>query len=73
VVLVQLTQRVPPNMVFIPFHFHECVNRLTLGLNEASGKQWLYYPRLESLSVTRSCCEERSSPTTVRLTEGSSF
>ncbi|MFW2371974.1 MAG: molybdopterin oxidoreductase family protein, partial [Gammaproteobacteria bacterium] len=32
VVLVQLTQRLPHNMVFIPFHFHDCVNRLTLGL-----------------------------------------
>ena len=32
VVMVQRTQRVPKNMVFIPFHFHECVNRLTLGL-----------------------------------------
>jgi hypothetical protein len=32
VVLVQLTHRVPHDMVFIPFHFHECVNRLTLGL-----------------------------------------
>ena len=32
VVLAQLTHRVPRNMVFIPFHFHDCVNRLTLGL-----------------------------------------
>ncbi|HYE36504.1 nitrate reductase [Methylocaldum sp.] len=39
VVLVQLTQRVPPNMVFIPFHFHECVNRLTLGLLDPHSRQ----------------------------------
>lgn len=39
VVLVQLTQRVPPNMVFIPFHFHECVNRLTLGLLDPYSRQ----------------------------------
>jgi len=39
VVLVQLTHRVPPNMVFIPFHFHECVNRLTLGLLDPHSRQ----------------------------------
>ncbi len=39
VVLVQLTHRVPPNMVFIPFHFHECVNRLTLGLLDPYSRQ----------------------------------
>jgi len=39
VVLVQLTQRVPPNMVFIPFHFHDCVNRLTLGLLDPHSRQ----------------------------------
>ncbi|MGQ0657580.1 MAG: molybdopterin oxidoreductase family protein [Chromatiales bacterium] len=42
VVLVQLTQRVPPNMVFIPFHFHECVNRLTLGLLDPYSRQPAY-------------------------------
>lgn len=39
VVLVQLTQRVPRNMVFIPFHFHDCVNRLTLGLLDPYSRQ----------------------------------
>jgi assimilatory nitrate reductase catalytic subunit len=39
VVMVQLTQRVPPNMVFIPFHFYECVNRLTLGLLDPHSRQ----------------------------------
>ena len=39
VVMVQLTQRVPPDMVFIPFHFHECVNRLTLGLLDPHSRQ----------------------------------
>lgn len=42
VVMVQLTQRVPPNMVFIPFHFHECVNRLTLGLLDPHSRQPAY-------------------------------
>ena len=39
VVMVQLTQRVPPNMVFIPFHFHECANRLSLGLLDPHSRQ----------------------------------
>jgi assimilatory nitrate reductase catalytic subunit len=26
-------------MVFIPFHFHECVNRLTLGLLDPHSRQ----------------------------------
>jgi predicted molibdopterin-dependent oxidoreductase YjgC len=39
VVLAQLTQRVPPDMIFIPFHFHECVNRLTLGLLDPYSRQ----------------------------------
>jgi assimilatory nitrate reductase catalytic subunit len=39
VVMVQLTHRVPYNMVFIPFHFHECVNRLTLGLLDPYSRQ----------------------------------
>ncbi|WP_126455283.1 molybdopterin oxidoreductase family protein [Sulfuriflexus mobilis] len=39
VVMVQLTQRVAPNMIFIPFHFHECVNRLTLGLLDPHSRQ----------------------------------
>ncbi|NPU93266.1 MAG: nitrate reductase [Gammaproteobacteria bacterium] len=39
VVLVQLTQRVSRNMVFIPFHFHDCVNRLSLGLLDPHSRQ----------------------------------
>ncbi len=39
VVLVQTTQRVPKDMVFIPFHFHECVNRLVLGLLDPHSRQ----------------------------------
>jgi len=39
VVLVQLTQRVPRNMVFVPFHYHDCVNRLTLGLLDPHSRQ----------------------------------
>ena len=38
-VMVQLTHRVPPDMVFVPFHFHECVNRLALGLLDPHSRQ----------------------------------
>ncbi len=39
VVMAQLTARVPQDMVFIPFHFHDCVNRLTLGLLDPHSRQ----------------------------------
>jgi len=39
VVMVQLTQRIPRDMVFIPFHYHDCVNRLTLGLLDPHSRQ----------------------------------
>ena len=39
VVMVQLTQRVPRNMVFIPFHYYDCVNRLSLGLLDPHSRQ----------------------------------
>ena len=39
VVLVQLTQRIPYNMVFIPFHFYDCVNRVSLGLLDPYSRQ----------------------------------
>ena len=39
VVLAQLTHRVPQNMVFVPFHYHDCVNRLTLGLLDPHSRQ----------------------------------
>lgn len=42
VVMVQMTHRVPPNMIFIPFHFHECVNRLTIGLLDPHSRQPAY-------------------------------
>ena len=42
VVMVQPTQRVPINMVFLPFHFHDCANRLTLGLLDPHSRQPAY-------------------------------
>ena len=42
VVMVQCTQRVPHDMVFIPFHYHECVNRISLGLLDPHSRQPAY-------------------------------
>ena len=42
IVMVQCTHRVAKNSVFIPFHFHECVNRLTLGLLDPHSRQPAY-------------------------------
>ena len=39
VVMVQLTHRVGRDMLFVPFHFHDCVNRLTLGLLDPYSRQ----------------------------------
>jgi len=39
VVMVQTTQRVARNAVFIPFHFHDCVNRVCLGLLDPHSRQ----------------------------------
>jgi ferredoxin-nitrate reductase len=39
IAMVQLTQRVPHNMVFVPFHFHDCVNRVSLGLLDPHSRQ----------------------------------
>ncbi len=42
IVMVQLTHRVARDAVFIPFHFHECVNRLALGLLDPHSRQPAY-------------------------------
>jgi predicted molibdopterin-dependent oxidoreductase YjgC len=42
VVMAQPTQRVPKNMVFLPFHYHDCANRLTLGLLDPYSRQPAY-------------------------------
>ena len=42
IVMAMLTQRVPRNMVFIPFHYFDCVNRLTLGLLDPHSRQPAY-------------------------------
>jgi ferredoxin-nitrate reductase len=42
VVMAQLTHRVAKDALFIPFHFHDCVNRLTLGLLDPFSRQPAY-------------------------------
>ncbi len=42
VAMAQPTQRVPKNMVFLPFHFHDCANRITLGLLDPHSRQPAY-------------------------------
>jgi len=42
ILMAQLTQRVPKNMIFVPFHFYDCANRLTLGLLDPHSRQPAY-------------------------------
>lgn len=41
-VMAQLTHRVPYNMVFVPFHYFDCVNRVSLGLLDPHSRQPAY-------------------------------
>jgi anaerobic selenocysteine-containing dehydrogenase len=53
VVMAQPTQRVAKNMIFLPFHFHDCANRLTLGLLDPHSRQPAYKQsavRIETLA-----------------------
>lgn len=42
IVMVQCTERTAPDAVFIPFHYHECVNRISLGLLDPHSRQPAY-------------------------------
>ncbi len=42
VVMVQCTERIAPDAIFIPFHYHECVNRIALGLLDPHSRQPAY-------------------------------
>lgn len=39
IVMAMPTQRVRRNMVFLPFHFHDCANRLTIALLDPYSRQ----------------------------------
>ncbi|MEE9447931.1 MAG: nitrate reductase [Arenicellales bacterium] len=55
IVMVMLTQRVPKNMIFLPFHFHDCANRLTLGLLDPYSRQ----PAYKQSAVRIERCEDQ--------------
>jgi assimilatory nitrate reductase catalytic subunit len=63
VVLVQCTQRVPRDMVFIPFHFHECVNRVSLGLLDPHSRQ----PAFKQCAVRVEAVEDQQAAATMNL------
>jgi len=42
IVMAKFTNRVAKNMIFLPFHFHDCANRLTLGLLDPHSRQPAY-------------------------------
>jgi predicted molibdopterin-dependent oxidoreductase YjgC len=42
IVMAIPTGRVPYDMVFLPFHFHNAANRLTLGLLDPHSRQPAY-------------------------------
>jgi anaerobic selenocysteine-containing dehydrogenase len=53
VVMAKLTQRVRWNMVFLPFHFHDCANRLTIANLDPHSRQPAYKQsavRIETLA-----------------------
>jgi len=53
ILLAQCTQRVAKDSVFVPFHFHECVNRVALGLLDPHSRQPAYKQcaiRIESIA-----------------------
>jgi assimilatory nitrate reductase catalytic subunit len=61
VVMVQTTQRVSRDMVFVPFHYHDCVNRLTLGLLDPWSRQPAYKQnavRVEVVSDQKKAAEQ---------------
>ncbi len=63
VVMVQCTQRVPSDMVFVPFHFHECVNRVSLGLLDPYSRQ----PAFKQCAVRVEAVEDQQSAAAMNL------
>ena len=61
VVMVQTTQRIAPDMVFVPFHYHDCVNRLTLGLLDPYSRQPAFKQnavRVEAIADQKKAAEQ---------------
>ncbi len=63
IVLVQCTQRVPRDMVFVPFHYHECVNRISLGLLDPHSRQ----PAFKQCAVRVEPVEDQQAAAAINL------
>jgi len=60
IVMAKFTNRVAKNMVFLPFHFHDCANRLTLGLLDPYSRQPAYKQqaiRIETIEDQKSAAQ----------------
>jgi len=55
VVMVQLSERVAPDAVFIPMHYYNCINRLSLGLLDPYSRQ----PAYKQSAVRIECLEDQ--------------
>ncbi|MFQ5580112.1 MAG: molybdopterin oxidoreductase family protein [Nitrospiria bacterium] len=61
VVMVQLSERVAPDAVFIPMHYFNCINRLALGLLDPHSRQPAYKQsavRIEALEDQEAAARE---------------
>jgi len=61
IVLAQATERIAPDMIFVPFHYHECVNRLSLGLLDPHSRQPAYKQsavRVEAIADQKTAAEQ---------------
>ncbi len=63
VVMAELTERVAPSAVFIPMHFHECVNRLVLGLLDPYSRQPAF--KQSAVNIERIADQETAARTNV--------
>jgi len=64
VVMVQLSERVAPDAVFIPMHYFNCINRLALGLLDPYSRQPAYKQsavRIECLADQAAAARENVS------------
>ena len=60
IVMAKFTNRVSKDMVFLPFHFHDCANRLTLGLLDPHSRQPAYKQqavRIETIKDQRAAAQ----------------
>lgn len=63
IVMVQCTERIAPDAVFVPFHFHDCVNRVSLGLLDPHSRQ----PAFKQCAVKVEAIEDQAQAAQVNL------